>query len=465
MKYYLFLFTLIALLWSNKLFAYDIAVENADGVTIYYNYINDGKELEVTASSFKYLGYDGTFYNEYKSGVTASKLLRYSSSYMSSNRIVIPSEVVFMGRTRKVTAIGECAFISLQYKEKMYGKKNFSYIYIPSTINKIGKSAFAVYTVMQLEKGVVVYGSYSDLYNIKTVVIEDIGDWCKIDFGNATANPIHQSSNIYTNDENEVTNLVIPEGVTSISPYAFYNCSCIKTLTFPSSVTSIGTSAFEECNGLVSITIPNSVTSIGNSAFSKSSLISVTIPNSVTRIENSVFFGCNGLTSITIPSSVTSIGELAFCGCSSLTSLTIPNSVTIIGREAFKNCNGLSFVIIGGGVTILGSQALYCNNLTTVESHIQVPFEISSTVFSKNTIMNASLYVPKGTIDKYKSTEGWKDFVFIEELPNETGMQSIDYENEIYDIHSLRGNKLTNPSKGINIIKMKDGTVKKVLVK
>ena len=66
MKYYLFLFTLIALLWSNKLFAYDIAVENADGVTIYYNYINDGKELEVTASSFKYLGYDGTFYNEYK---------------------------------------------------------------------------------------------------------------------------------------------------------------------------------------------------------------------------------------------------------------------------------------------------------------------------------------------------------------------------------------------------------------
>ena len=362
---------------------------------------------------------------------------------MSSNRIVIPSEVVFMGRTRKVTAIGEYAFISLQYKEKMYGKKNFSYIYIPSTINKIGKSAFAVYTVKQLEKGVVMYGSYSDLYNIKTVVIEDIGDWCKIDFGNERANPIHQSSNIYTNDENEVTNLVIPEGVTSISPYAFFNCSCIKTLTFPSSVTSIGTSAFEMCNGLVSITIPNSVTSIGNSAF----------------------FDCNGLTSITIPSSVTSIGELAFYGCSSLTSLTIPNSVTIIGREAFKNCNGLSFVIIGGGVTILESQALYCNNLTTVESHIQVPFEISSTVFSKNTIMNASLYVPKGTIDKYKSTEGWKDFVFIEEgLPTEIRdvVGNKTTENRRYTIN---GEIITTPKKGINIIKMSDGTTKKVLVK
>lgn len=443
MNYSTCLFVLLALLWSKNLFAYDIEVENSDGVTIYYNYINDGTELEVTASSFKYLGYDGTFYDEYKNGVTPSKTLRYSSSYTYSSKIVIPSEVEFMGRTRKVTAIGEYAFISLQYNEKMYGQKKFSYIYIPSTINKIGKYAFAVLTVMQLEKGNVMYGSYSNLYNIKNVVIEDIGEWCKIDFENESANPIHQSNKIYTNDENEVTNLIIPEGVTSISPYALYNCSGIKTLTIPSSVTTIGTSAFDHCSGLVSITIPNSVT----------------------KIENSVFSGCNELTSITIPNSVTSIGELAFTGCSSLTSLTIPNSVTNIGREAFKNCDGLSYVIIGGGVTNLGDQALYCNNLTSVESHIQVPFEISSNVFSMNTIMNASLYIPKGTIDKYKSTEGWKDFVFIEELSSETGMQSIGYENEIYDIHSLLGNKLTRLSKGINIIKMKDGTVKKVLIK
>ena len=428
---------------SYKSFAYDIAVENADGVTIYYNYINEGKELEVTASSFKYLGYDGTFYNEYKNGVTPSKTLRYSSSYMYSNRIVIPSEVVFMGRTRKVTAIGEYAFISLHYKENTYGKKDFSYIYIPSTINKIGENAFAVLTVMQLKKGSVMYGSYSDLFNIKTVVIEDLGEWCKIDFGNERANPIHQSNKIYTNEENEITNLIIPEGITSISPYAFYSCSGIKTITIPNSVTSIGDGAFYKCNGLTSLTIPNNVTSIGHSAF----------------------FNCIDLTSIEISNSVTNIGNGAFSGCHGLTSLTIPNSVTTIGDGAFQNCSGLSFVIIGGGVTSLGNQALECDNLATVESHIQEPFRITSNVFSKNTIMNASLYVPKGTIDKYKSTEGWKDFLFIEENVNDTGIHSISNSNEIKDIHSLSGAKQQTLSKGINIIKQKDGTTKKVLVK
>lgn len=130
---------------SYKSFAYDIAVENTDGITIYYNYINDGKELEVTASSFNYLGYDGTFYNEYKSGVTPSKELSYSSSYTSSSRIVIPSEVVFMGRTRKVTAIGEYAFLSLEYKKKIYGKKISRIFIFHQLLTKLGNMHLPYY--------------------------------------------------------------------------------------------------------------------------------------------------------------------------------------------------------------------------------------------------------------------------------------------------------------------------------
>jgi hypothetical protein len=151
-------------------------------------------------------------------------------------------------------------------------------------------------------------------------------------------------------------------------------------------VTSIGSSAFEKCTGLTSVTIPNSVTRIGVSAFEK----------------------CTGLTSITIPNSVTSIGSYAFSGCTGLTSVTIGNGVYAMGNSVFRDCN-----------------------ISTVISLIENPFKIygKSTidrVFSKNTFNNATLYVPKGTIEKYKATDGWKDFAFIKESEASNGLAQID---------------------------------------
>ena len=186
-------------------------------------------------------------------------------------------------------------------------------------------------------------------------------------------------------------------------------------------VTSIGVEAFSDCSRLTSVTIPNSVTSIGNSAFNNcSGLTSVTIPNSVTSIGSIVFRQCSGLTSVTIPNSVTSIGGGAFSGCSGLTSITIPNSVTSIGVEAFRGCSGLTSITIGSGVTSIGNCAFVGVDIPTVISLIENPFTIEgktsgSGTFSQNTFLNATLYVPKGTIDKYKATDGWKDFLFIEE--------------------------------------------------
>ena len=163
-------------------------------------------------------------------------------------------------------------------------------------------------------------------------------------------------------------------------------------------VTSIGGGAFTDCKGLTSVTIGSGVTSIGSSAFYYcSGLTSITIPNSVTSIGGWAFYLCSGLTSITIPNSVTSIGNYAFHDCKGLTSITIPNSVTSIGDNAF---NGVDF--------------------PTVVSLIENPFKITGKTsnyrtFSQNTFNNATLYVPKGTIEKYKATDGWKDFLFIEE--------------------------------------------------
>ena len=149
---------------------------------------------------------------------------------------------------------------------------------------------------------------------------------------------------------------------------SFESCTGLTEITIPNSVTSIGTAAFYGCSSLTSITIPNSVTSIGTSAFfGCSSLTSITIPSNVIRLGADIFSGCRSLTSVTIGSGVTSIGDRAFEGCRSLTSVTIPNSVTSIGYRAFNNCISLTSVTIGSGVSSIGDSAFSnCSSLTSV---------------------------------------------------------------------------------------------------
>lgn len=267
--------------------------------------------------------------------------------------------------------------------------------------------------------------------------------------------------------------------VTSIGEKAFYNCHVISIF-IPNSVTSIGDGAFRNCEELTSVNIPNNVTQIGEWAFCGTAITSVTIPIGVTTLSKSVFNGCDCLTSVTIPNSVTSIGYKAFYRCQSLASINIPNSVTTIDELAFWECRKLTSITIPNNVTNIGAQAFNgedeeAPNIQTVVSLIKSPFEILGKtsynkneyigIFSQKTFNNATLYVPKGTIDKYKATDGWKDFAHIEENPNDTGLQTIISNNRIKDIYSINGEKLQAPSIGFNIIKMNNGTTKKILVK
>lgn len=208
--------------------------------------------------------------------------------------------------------------------------------------------------------------------------------------------------------------------VTSIGKGAFSGCDLIS-VTIPNSVTSIGEGAFSRCDNLTSVTIPNSVKSIGNNAFVGCiGLTSVTISNSVTHIGDRAFQACMGLTSITIPNSVTSINEMTFCGCASLTSVIIPNNVTSIGVGAFWDCSSLTSITIPSSVISIGGKAFRGCNFTIVNSLITEPFDILENVFSQNTVYNATLKVPAGTVDKYKATNGWNIFQFIEEISDDS---------------------------------------------
>lgn len=150
----------------------------------------------------------------------------------------------------------------------------------------------------------------------------------------------HDGTSFYDN----LVNVKIPEGFTSIGNYAFYHCSNLTSIKLPESLTSIGSYTFNGCTSLTSISFPESLTEIGNYAFQNcKSLTSIKFPESLTFISYDAFLSCTSLTSITLPESLTEIGISAFQGCTSLKTINFKgtedqwNAITK-GSNWDKNC-------------------------------------------------------------------------------------------------------------------------------
>jgi hypothetical protein len=150
--------------------------------------------------------------------------------------------------------------------------------------------------------------------------------------------------------QNDITSVVIPDGITIIRSRAFYWCSKLTSVTLPNTLIRIEENAFRLCGVLTAIKFPDTLTYIGEQAFMESGLTSVTWPMGIPVISKDAFSRCIKLQSVIIPEGITAIDEMAFGGCSALTSISLPSTIDRL-TAAFASCTSLTTVNIPNTVT------------------------------------------------------------------------------------------------------------------
>ena len=318
-----------------------------------------------------------------------------------------------------VETIGNSAFMSCYGLKDMYVYRD-SPISVPSNIfNNVnlhnvtlhvpyGKSANYTATpwsnfktIVEMNPGGQCGANLTWEYNPSTTTLTISGTGDMYNYNNTTS-----KAPWYEYREN-ISSVIIQEGVSSIGKYAFYQCTALTSLSIPSTIKTIGDYAFkgaslatitvdgnnavfdsrENCNAIIettsntlivggrNTTFPSSVTIIGNGAFAgRAGLTSITIPEGVTTIGENAFSECPDLTEVVLPSTVNTIGRYAFWHSTALESINIPNNVTVIPQCAFTNC-ALQSITIPESVTSIGAFAF--NGCSSLKSVI-IPEEVSN---------------------------------------------------------------------------------------
>ena len=289
-----------------------------------------------------------------------------------------------------------------------YNSKNLK---LPSTLNYVDSTAFQNKDYL------------SDLY------INDLSSFCKINFnGHDSAVFNGWSTDLYVNNS-LVTDLTIPNDITELKAYTFYDAKNITRVTIPSTVTSIDGSGTFQQSGLRNVTVPSSVTSWNGS---------------------DTFSYCTRLTDATLNNSG-NIGDYAFDGCRSLTGVTFGNNITAIRSGAFADCTSLTGATFGHNIRKIGNNAFNgCTSLTSMTFESPTPPTIDRTSFNRIP-STCKFYVPCSAVNKYRTASVWSSYASQivgyesctvydwEVAPNEYICYSHDKYEKVKKIRSFDG--------------------------
>ena len=299
------------------------------------------------------------------------------------------------------------------------------------------------------------------------------------------------------NSCSKLNEVIIPNSVTSLGESAFYGCSSLASATIGNAVESIEDFAFSFCSSLPSIEIPKNVTSIGDYAFydcsklndiiiedrdtvltlgsngsspifSDCPLDSVYIGGDISykttsKYGYSPFYNNKTLRAVTITDKETEISDNEFYGCANLKSVSIGDGVESIGNWAFSGCSSLETFAFGASMKTIGEEAFSdCTALVKLHSKAKTPPACGNQALDDINKWTCELYVPEASISDYQAADQWKEFFFIV-----TGVESVKADNNAVEVarYDIHGRLLSEPTKGINIIKYSDGSTRKEIVK
>lgn len=395
-----------------------------------------------------------------------------------SGVIIIPDTVEYDGEKYAVTQIGKLSFVDCP---------ELTSVVLPEGITIIDDMAFFYCKGLKsvnIPESVRIVGSetFEDCSALEYVETPSIEQWCRTTFRDYVGNPLYHAGTLIVNGT-EITDLIIPSGVTSVSANSFAGFTHLKTLHIEDGVTDIGSNAFYNCAALEEVSIGKDILSSGPFAFygcnslakvsisdlnvwcdinfsnatsnplgfaghlfiGDNEVTDIVLPENVGHVADYAFYKCVSLKTVSLPSSMDWIGEMAFYGCSNLESINLPKGLLLSGTWTFALCTSLTDAVIScsnlPAYTFYGCESLENVSLPstlagignaafascTSLGEIALPASlktIGANAFYETALVN--VVIPSGTIGSSAFAESPVETVTLGARVNEVGNYAFD---------------------------------------